>query len=178
MNIIKRIKQHEKKYTIILVILFVFIIILLGYLLFSIDSKNIPETINYKYSSLYISSQAVTLTNKNILKDEEGLNSKKLTINIKNTTNSKCEYRIILKKDNQTTQNCGCQNNTEDYKYIKYSLNQKDILKLEKDMVIYKGTLNKDEEKTLTINIWLDNNLNINNYHYHGYFSIEKINQD
>ena len=45
-------------------------------------------------------------------------------------------------------------------------------------MVIYKGTLKKDEEKDILINIWLDKSLSINNYHFHGYFNIEKINQD
>ena len=44
-------------------------------------------------------------------------------------------------------------------------------------MVIYQGTLKKNEEKDILVNIWLDE-MTDKNYHYHGYFSIEKINQD
>ena len=180
-DITKELKEHEKKYTIILVIIFVFAILFTGYCILSIDNKelnNISETINYRYSSLSSSYQKVTLTDKNKLTDKEGLNSNKLSIHIENTTDSEYDYKIVLKKDKTATKMCGCEKNTEDYKYIRYSLNGKDILKLDKDMVIYKGSLKNDEKEDIIISIWLDKNLNINEYHYHGYFSIERINQD
>ena len=179
--ITKELKAHEKRYTIILVILFVAIILFGGYCILSIDNKELSKTsktINYRYSSVSSSYQVLTLTEKNKLTDKEGLNSNKVAIHVKNTTDTKYEYKIVLKKDKTATRICGCEKNIEDYKYIKYSLNGKDILKLNKDMVIYKGSLKKDEEKDILINIWIDKNLSINNYHYHGYFSIEKINQD
>lgn len=180
-DITKELKEHEKKYTIILVILFIFAILFAGYCILSIDNKelnNISETINYRYSSLSSSYQVVSLTDKNKLADKEGLNSNKLSIHIENTTDSKYDYEIVLKKDKTTTRICGCEKNIEDYKYIRYSINGKDVLKLNKDMVVYKGSLKKDEKKDIMINIWIDKNLTIKDYHYHGYFSIEKINQD
>lgn len=179
--ITKELKAHEKRYTIILVILFVFIILFSGYCILSIDNKklsNTTNTINYRYSSVSSSYQVVTLTDKNKMTDKEGLNTSKLSIHIENTTDTKYDYKIVLKKDKTATKICGCEKNIDDYKYIKYSLNGKDILKLNKDMVIYKGTLKKGDKKDILINIWIDKNININNYHYHGYFSIEKINQD
>ena len=180
-DITQELKDHEKKYTIILVVLFLFVFGFLGYSLLSIDNKEIKtldKTINYRYSSISSSFQLITLTDKNKLTDREGLNTNKLSIHIENTTDTKYDYKIVLKKDKSTTKSCGCEKNIEDYKYIRYSLDGEKALKLDKDMVIYKGTLKKDEEKDILINIWLDKSLSINNYHFHGYFSIEKINQD
>ena len=180
-DITKNLKEHEKKYTIILVVLFIFLILFGGYCILSIDNKEltkINKEINYRYSSLSSTHQIITLTDKNKLSDKDGLDTNKLSIHIENTTDDKYEYRVVLKKDKATTKVCGCEKNIEDYKYIRYSLNGKDILKLDKDHVIYKGTLKKNESKDILINIWLDKSLSINNYHYHGYFGIEKINQD
>jgi len=179
-DIAKNIKEHEKKYTIALVILFVFLILFTGYCILSIDNKelkNINKSINYRYSSLSSTYQTVTLTNKNILNDKIGLDSNKYTIHIENTTNEKYDYKIVLKKDSRVTKTCGCINHTDDYRYIKYSLDSKEILRLNQNMVIYQGTLKKNEEKDILVNIWLDE-MTDKNYHYHGYFSIEKINQD
>lgn len=180
-DITKEIKTHEKKYTTILVIFFVFIILFAGYCILSIDNKELTKVnkpVNYRYSSLSSSYQVITLTDKNKLTDQEGLESNKVLIHIENTTDSEYEYKVVLKKDKATTKICGCEKNIEDYKYIRYSLNGKDVLNLDKDMVIYKGSLKSNETNYLVLNIWLDKNLSINNYHYHGYFSIERINQD
>lgn len=179
-SIIDEVKEHEKKYTIILVVLFIFLILFTGYCVLSIDNKVLntnTKSINYRYNSLTSSFQTITLTSKNILEDKVGLDSNKVSIHIENNTNKKYNYKIVLKRDNATTKVCGCSSNGDDYKYIRYSLNGKDILKLSSDYVIYKGSLKQDEEKDILINIWLDKSTN-NSYHYHGYFNIEKINQD
>ena len=178
--ITRELKEHEKRYTIVLVILFIMVFIFIGYSVLSIDNKEVKtinKTVNYRYSSLSSSYKVITLTDKNKLTDKEGLSSNKISIHVENTTDTKYDYKIVLKKDKSTTKSCGCEKNIEDYKYIKYSLDG-EVLKLDKDMVIYKGSLKKDESKDIVLNIWLDKTLNINNYHYHGYFSIEKINQD
>lgn len=180
-DIIKQIKNHEKRYTIILVIVFILIMLFSGYCILSIDNKElnkINKTVNYRYSSVSSSFQTITLTDKNKLNDIDGLNSNKLSIHIENTTDDKYDYKIVLKKDKTTTRVCGCEKNIEDYKYIRYSLNGKEVLKLTNDMTIYKGTLKKNEKKDILINIWIDKSLSISGYHYHGYFSIERINQD
>ena len=180
-SITKELKEHEKRYTTILVIVFVFVFLFVGYYILSIDNKELNKlnkTVNYRYSSLSNSSQLVTLTNENILTDIEGLKTNKINIHLKNTTDNKYEYQIVLRKDEVQTRICGCEKNIEDYKYIKYSLNGKDVLKLDKDMVVYKGSLKKDGENDISLSIWLDKTLDVVNYHYHGYFSIEEINQD
>ena len=182
-SITNEIKKHEKKYTIITVIFFIFLILFTGYLILSIDNKELninKKSINYRYSSLSTSFQKITLTNKNIMSNSEGLKSNKIPIHIENNTNTKYDYKIVLKKDKETTNICGCENNIEDYKYIRYSLNGKDVLKLDKNMIIYKKNIKEEETQDILINIWIDKDiLNINNnYHYHGYFSIERINQD
>lgn len=179
-NVIKEVRNHEKKYTIILVVLFIFLILFTGYCILSIDNKkltNNTKSINYRYNSLSSSFQMITLTDKNIMDDNNGLNTNKVSIHIDNSTNKKYDYKIVLKKDKSTTKACGCVEHNDDYKNIRYSINGKDVLKLDSDYVIYKGTLKKDEEKDILINIWLDKSTN-NDYHYHGYFNIEKINQD
>ena len=40
-------------------------------------------------------------------------------------------------------------------------------------MVIYNSNLKKNEDKYILLNIWLDEKTP-SNYHYHGYFSVEK----
>lgn len=175
-DITRELKTHEKKYTAILVILFIIAIVFTGYYILSIDNKELSKmdkTINYRYSSISSSSQIITLTDKNKMTDKEALSLPKTTIHIKNTTDSEYDYQIVLKKNKQS-QNTS----NEAYKYIKYSLDGKVVLKLDKSMVIYKGSLKEDEEKDILINIWLDEKLSIKNYTYYGYFSIEKINQD
>ncbi len=179
-NVIKEIKNHEKKYTIFLVVLFIFLILFTGYCILSIDNKkltNNTKSINYRYNSLSSSFQIITLTNKNIMDDISGLNTNKVLIHIENSTNKNYDYKIVLKKDKSTTKMCSCPEHNDDYKYIKYSINGKNVLKLDSNYVIYKGTLKKDEKKDLLVNIWLDQSTN-NDYHYHGYFKVEKINQD
>lgn len=179
-SVINELKEHEKKYTIILVVLFVSLILFTSYCILSIDNKKLStntKSINYRYNSLTTSFQTITLTNKNILEDKVGLKSNKVAIHIDNSTNKKYDYKIVLKKDKANTKICGCEDNSDDYKYIRYSINGKDVLKLDSDYVIYKGSLKKDEKEDILINIWLDKTTN-NNYHYHGYFNIEKINQD
>ena len=179
-DIISEVREHENKYTIVLVVLFIFLILFGGYCILSIDNKELTtntKSINYRYNSLTSNYKTITLTSKNILEDKEGLNSNKVSIHIENSTNKKYNYKIVLKRDKATTRICGCSSHEDDYKNIKYSLNEKDILKLDKDYVIYKGSLKKDEEKDILLNIWLDKNTN-SNYHYHGYFNIEEISQD
>ena len=130
-DIIKQIKNHEKRYTIILVIVFILIMLFSGYCILSIDNKElnkINKTVNYRYSSVSSSFQTITLTDKNKLNDIDGLNSNKLSIHIENTTDDKYDYKIVLKKDKTTTRVCGCEKNIEDYKYIRYSLNGKEVL--------------------------------------------------
>ena len=179
-DITKELKEHEKKYTTILVILFIFLILFTAYCILSIDNKElkkINKNINYRYSSVSTSYQVLTLTSKDKLKDQDGLNTNSYTIHIENTTNDKYDYKIVLKKDNKTTRTCGCENHVDDYKYIKYSVDKKEVLKLNQDMTIYEGTLNKNKEDDIPVYIWLDETTN-DNYHFHGYFSVEKINQD
>ena len=179
-DITKELKEHEKKYTTILVILFIFLILFTAYCILSIDNKElkkINKNINYRYSSISTSYQVLTLTNKDKLRNQDGLNTNSYTIHIENTTNDKYDYKIVLKKDIKTTKACGCENHSDDYRYIKYSIEGKEVLKLNQDMTIYKGTLKKDESKDISVHIWLDETTN-DNYHFHAYFSVEKINQD
>ena len=82
---IKKIKENERKYTIILVIFFMIIIGIVGYNVLTIDNDELYSNIktasaNSPYLSL--SSTNITLTNKNIMSEKNGLKSKKYAISI------------------------------------------------------------------------------------------------
>ena len=132
-DIISEVREHENKYTIVLVVLFIFLILFGGYCILSIDNKELTtntKSINYRYNSLSSSFQTITLTNKNIMEDKIGLDSNKVSIHIENSTNKKYNYKIVLKRDSATTRVCGCTSSEEDYKHIRYSINGKDVFTL------------------------------------------------
>ena len=87
---IKKIKENERKYTIVLVIIFMSIFSIIGYKLFSVDSNILFNNVSAysKYNSYFsISSEVLTLTNKDIYSDDLGIKTEKDSINITNKTN-------------------------------------------------------------------------------------------
>ena len=164
---IKKIKENERKYTIVLVIIFMSIFSIIGYKLFSVDSNILFNNVSAysKYNSYFsISSEVLTLTNKDIYSDDLGIKTEKHSINITNKTNKNKKYKIYLISEN-------------DKSNIRYSFNNIDILKLGDDNLFTEGTIKKGESINIKYNIWVNNqNIDISNeYVYKGKFIIKEI---
>ena len=81
---INKIKENELKYTIILVIIFMVVFAFAGYISLRVSNDYINDKVFYNYN-LAFSTNSVTLTNRNILSDENGLKSKGVNYTIKNS---------------------------------------------------------------------------------------------
>ncbi|MBQ9019227.1 MAG: hypothetical protein IJ097_02815 [Bacilli bacterium] len=168
-KLVNEIKSHEKRYTIILVILFIVLIIGAFYYTLSIDNKSLKnKKINYRYSNISSSYQTITLNSNN----NSLVNSNNYTITIDNNTSDKIEYKVLLLEDINSKKVCDCNNTIFDLNRIRYSLDKKDINKLNNDNIITEGVIDKKTRISININLWLNEN---DNNHFHGYFKIIKI---
>lgn len=158
-DIIEKIKIHEKRYTTILVIIFILLILGIFYYFLSINNKienNKITTISHKYNEITSSYQTITLTNKKT----------KYKININNNTENRINYKILLLEDIKSKEKCGC-SITFDNSNIKYTINgNTDSLK---DNIIASGTIGKNKSINIETTMWIDTDS-----HYHGYLKIIK----
>ena len=174
-KVIKNIKENGTKYTIILVIFFMLLIGFVGYNLITVTNDELYT--DYKIASsmddyLSLSSNNITLTNKNVISDEEGLKSNKYSIHIENNTNKVKQYKIYFVSDYKDK--CKCGNKLFDKSSIRYSINKKDVLTLKNDNLFIDGILKKNESKDIVFNMWISNKTNTEEeLHYHGHFIIK-----
>ena len=171
---IKRIKQHERRYTAILVIIFMAIFFVFGYNLLSVNNTKLLsdiKTVSKGQTYFASSSNIEVLTNDDILTDEDGLKSKKSIIHIVNNTNIDKKYKLKLVKTN-----CECGNKEFDIKDIRYSLNQKKVLKPNDDKILLEGTIKKNDKKDIVYNLWVNdiNNKYNEEYHLHAHIEVEE----
>ncbi len=170
---IKKIKENERKYTIILVIFFMIIIGIVGYNVLTIDNDELYSNIktasaNSPYLSL--SSTNITLTNKNIMSEKNGLKSKKYAISIINNTDKVKQYKIYFVSDDKDI--CTCGNKIFNKKSIRYSIDG-DVLSLDDDLFI-EGILRKNEKKDIVFSMWISDEFKSNEeLHFHGHFIIK-----
>ena len=169
---IKVLKDNEKKYTVILVIIFMLIISYIGYRVLTIDNSDLYSSINIasnNYSYVSLNSSVITLTSDDIKNDEEGKTSSKNIIHIVNNTNKIQKYKIYLKND--YTDKCACGNDLINKNYIHYSIDGKEVLTV-KDNLFIEGKLKKKEKKDIKFTMWVSNQV-IEDLHFHGHFVLE-----
>lgn len=173
-HFVKVIKDNEKKYTVILVIFFMIIMAIFGYKLLTIDTN---EYENIKIASsnddyVSLNSSNITLTNKNIISNDLGISNDNYIIHISNNTDKIKKYKIYFVSDYDNE--CSCGKKLFNKNDIRYSINNKDILTLEDDLLFTEGILKKKESKDITFNMWISDNINKDeDLHYHGHFIIK-----
>jgi hypothetical protein len=177
---IKKIKENEKKYTIMLVIFFMILFCLIGYFTLSFNAVYID---NYDYDALSnnqdVSSSGtlISLYGNDQVEDSIALNDDKYTYTYSFSNNSKEEikYQIVLEKDSSQIDKCGCSNSLLSYDSINYSINGKDVNTFSNDnLIIDSGVLDGEAKETLNIKLWV-NSKGINNEHFHGHITLEKV---
>ena len=171
---IKKIKENERKYTIILVIFFMIIIGIVGYNVLTIDNSELYSDIKVASSTnnyLSLSSNNIVLTNKDIISDENGLKNNRYSIHVANNTDRIQKYKVYFISDYKDI--CKCNNKIFNKNSIHYSINKKDVLTLKDDLFV-EGILKKGEEETIEFNMWISEDKKIEEeLHFHGHFIIK-----
>ena len=178
---IKRIKENELKYTIVLVVFFMFIFGVFGYLTLRVSNdkiavSNIKNNVSIGFNSA-IQGEVIFLDKHNIMSDVEGLRTNGYQVDIENTTNNSFIYQIYLSSYDNQIELCGCKDRIIDPKYIRYSLDGIITKSLDSNngLLLTEVPITGRVLKRLNIRIWLDESLDKNSdYHYHGYLKMKK----
>lgn len=170
-GVINRIKANERKYTICLAIIFMGIFIVVGFFTLKLNIKQYDEYLEKDVLSLY--SKMVLLNEDDKLSDDEGLKKDSYYINVYNGIEGKVRYRILLKKDETLTSNCGCSGDLKPTD-IKFSFSGGDVVTFDSfdDMVIDSGILEKFDNDRVEVKVWLSEEATT---HFHGKFIVENI---
>ena len=170
---IRKIKENERKYTVILVIFFMIVISIVGYHVFTINSDSLYSDIKTGSSNssyLSLSSSNIVLTKEDILSDDVGMNTNKYIIHLENNTGKIKQYKVYFVSDHKDT--CKCGNKVFDKKFIRYSVDNE--VKTLKDGLFVDGVLKKNESKDILFNMWISEEINKNSdLHLHGHFIIK-----
>lgn len=171
---INKIKENERKYTIILVIMFILLFIVIGYYSLRVTNDTQISNYNKKISTVTSNGEVITLTSKNIMTDIEGLKSKRIVYKLENNSGEDIEYKVILNQDKNYTDICNCADRIINNNYIRYTTDDKVIKTLGEDRVIYEGKLSNKCSKTIKLRVWVDEAIPTDkDYHFHGYLEIE-----
>ncbi len=178
---IKGIKANERKYTIILVCVFMIIFAVIGYFNFRVDNSLLINTDQSFYRNvLSASSMSVTLNNTYIKSDDIGKKDSPYVVNVNNNTCNDINYRVELIRTDKVNGLCKCGNKLLDIKNIKYSIDGGDVSLLNKnsngDTVVVTGTLKSGKSKSYDVRLWVSDEVSkLEDYHFHGYFKVVKI---
>ena len=173
---ISKIKAHERLYTFVLVVIFMFTISITAFLGLKVDSYQLYDA-SYFYSHFSMKGQNITLSKKNIMSDVNGLVSKPYTLEYNNNTNKNINFIVRFAKDEEETANCNCANKIIDYHKIKYSIDGVNVKQFTDDaMIISAGMVQKRSGGTFTVRLWLDESLkNKDDCLYYGKFILEEL---
>ena len=177
-------QKNEKRYTYFFVGFFVFLLLYFGYHLFLVPDNLLtkmqktsatisvePVEDSVDLSTISISSELVTLTENNIMNDEEGRNSSPYVLTIKNNTDDTVSFHVLLKEDSVMKNRCGCEGKY--LSYLRYEIDG-EVNNYEDKPFLYEGELGPKEEKKIPVTLWFKNDLlNEDNLHFHGQFFIE-----
>ena len=174
---IKKIKENERKYTIILVSFFFVVFCFVGYFSLRVNTDALLNVEHPNYSSgLSAVGGVVTLTSNHIMSDQEGLKSEGVTFTVENHQNFPVRYRILFVEDDYMVDKCGCRNHTFDLSSIHYSLDGVHVQKYSLESIpILEDEIKKEGKKNFHIQVWVDEKESSSNQHFHGHFVIESI---
>ena len=120
-NTINKIRENERKHMTILVISFMLLFCLIGYLTFRVDSNEDKFPINT--SDLNLSGDIFALTKNDIKSDQDGINEEGKELFISNNSEETTNYKIKLVQDEYSITKDNCKSRQMPFEYIKYILN-------------------------------------------------------
>ncbi|MBP5678227.1 MAG: hypothetical protein J6X28_00165 [Bacilli bacterium] len=172
---ISKIKAHERLYTFLLVIVFMVTISLSVFLGLKVDSYQLYDS-NYYPSNFTMTGQLVTLSEKNVLHDLEGLSSKKYKVEYFNNTDHDINFLIRFAVDESTQEKCNCMDKIVDYQKIKFSLDGEHVQTFsDETMIISAGMIKSRKSDTFQVRLWLDDSLQDQECYFYGKFVLEEL---
>jgi len=175
---IDKIKSQERKYTFILVIFFMILFCIIGYVTLTVNREVLIENVGGQESNNSSNTEViVTLSKNDIINDIDGLSLDGNNISVENNSSDEAEYKVFFKQDLEASKSCGCGEKTISKEFIKYSTDGATTKNLSSTKeVLFFGKLEKGESRVINIKMWLDNSLKIdNNFHFHGCIVVEEI---
>lgn len=176
---ISKIKENETKYTIILVVFFMTLFLVIGYVSLRIKTISLLDY-SSDFNSAYVSlsSSVITLDDNDKMSDNMGLASSGINLSFHNSVNEDLNYKLILVEDDDMKKVCGCSSDLFNIENIRYSIDGKTVKSISKDsMLITTGFLEMGKNDNINIKIWLADN-DQSSGHFHGRIYFEKIEED
>ncbi len=175
---IKRIKENERKYTILLVGFFFLLFCFIGYFTLRVNSADFLDYYQEQSDEhgVKTSGGLVTLTSNHIMSNQEGLQSDIVLLTIENHLDCSFRYRIIFVEDDYLIDKCGCRGKSYNLSSIHYSIDGVQVKSFSSDSVIVlEDQLNSGNTKNYPIRVWLDESVPISDLHFHGHFVVETM---
>ena len=173
---IARFKMHEKRYTFYLVVIFMLTIMISAYFGLKVDSYHLYDSSKNKGSYLSFSSRLVFLNQKNIMSDLDGLKSSTYLVDFSNTTAESINYIIRLVLDEDSIEQCNCENEIVDFDKIRYSIDGKSVLSFrDENMIIETGTIQSQKNEKFNIRFWLNDQVDTSKCHFYGRLIFEEL---
>ena len=176
---INKIKENEKKYTIILVMFFMTLFLIIGYVSLRVKTFSLIDYSN-DLSGAYVSlsSSVITLSEDDKISNNLGLVSDGIYLNLQNRIDNDYNYKIMLAEDDEIKNICGCSNELFNVEDIRYSIDGKTVKSISKNnMLITTGFLKMGGKDKINLKIWIDENSHSVG-HFHGKIYFEKIEED
>ena len=186
-HLLNRIKAREVELTFCCVVLFLAIILIVCYFIFSSvqDRKDFNMT---KVGELEVVFQdrgetlgnVVNLTPVDPVSDLDAGKLEAYEVEIENTSDQSQDFQIRLLKDVAMVQEDGCSEKQIPYPYIHYQVDDGDIFALDatkRSPIIYTMSLKAHEKIVLPIRIWVADSLpsEYRDYHYHGNLVVRNV---
>ena len=169
---ISKIKEHERFYTTILVLVFMIVISFSIYLGLRVDPDMIYANTIEEGSGFSYTSRGVYLNQKNI-----GSRDNPYSVTISNITDQNINYILRMIPDEELIEECNCREQLISYDKIKYSLEDKqERVFSNEEMVLTTGFIHPLDTEEIKLNIWLSEDLNPKEeIHFYGKIVLEKI---
>ena len=171
---IAKIKAHERLYTFLLVLVFMVTISVSIFLGFKVDSYQLYDASSY-FSSFSYSGQSIILTSKDVMSDENGLDSVPYTLHYTNNTEKNINFLLRFALDEEALEKCNCKDKIVDYKKLKYSIDGEKIEQFNGETMIFTaGMIAPQEDDTFSVHLWIDESVQ-DDCLYYGKFILEEI---
>lgn len=186
---ITKIKEKERRMLFTSVLMMMFLLIIIGYLVFS-NFENQSFTKNYTDGNIITTfketdtgiNDIITLGYDNISSDSYGLLSKPYIFKIKNKSNHETSYKIIIEEDSDMVLADDCEKLLVNINSIKYSLDGQKVNYLidafnDNNYTLTTKKIKPNQTKTVKLYMWIDSSLisNFANNHFHGKIIIKDL---
>ena len=164
-HVITKFKRNERKYMFYSVSFFLIID------KFKVTYSNSSSGIN----------NIITLTDADILEDNRIKNEDSYNFILNNSSKKTIKYQIRIRKDKELIKLDKCSNKLFTDNEIKYNINRGSIFYLstkEEDgnYVLLEDVIKKNTSKVYSMNVWVDNRVELSEKHFHGILEVKQIN--